>query len=641
VTILIATLLSNAVTVSVLAVAVFAISKCIRHHFVVHGLWILVLLKLITPAVFTLPFSIPFDDSWLTFDSHLVFGDSADDNPSAGDARRATAAGNSEAVSVSATVDGRDSTFENPASSAGSGSLITGLRQALRTRPRTIVALLLLIWFAGSSAYIIRLLFRCFRFCRFLRNNEQVDEELISECYDLAYKMGLKRPPRVRVLSGAFSPMLCGIGRGLTLILPQDLLHRLTPEGRATLVVHELAHYARGDYLVRILETVVTAVYWWHPVVWWVRRELETVEEDCCDSRVLAEFPGHPRHYAEAILDAIDFLSERPAEMPPISTGLGSTPLLKRRLIRIMTEIPVPENCCRGRWTVLASAVLVLPLQMIHFRPEPALLPNASATTSQVPSHSGFVSDNSRQLSEAEFDAILRTRVWSRVRSPDGRWTLLADQEQRCRLISPLERRCIDLPTSMASCVVFSPDSQRLAVGTTDGRLLILRAPDWIIELDMGRGSAIKCIDWSSAGDRIALCTEAGDLKVLNSDGLSCHVMRRLPMAFLNCVRFSPVADQLIVGGGDWKSELDSALLILDSRSLRLISVWNSEFPVALVRFGDHNDEITCCDWSGRMNLLTLPEFRILNSQWIPKDHIAPLAFSVHADDAGVVSGAF
>ena len=639
-TILIATLLSNAVTASVLAIAVFAISKYIRHHFVVHGLWILVLLKLITPAVVSLPFTIAFDDSWLAFDSHLVLKDSADDDRTAGDARHAVA-GNSEAVSVTPEVNGHGSMFENPVSSAGSGSLITVLRHALRSEPQSIIAMLLLIWFAGSSAYIIRLLRRYFRFCRFLRNNEQVDEELISEGYDLAYKMGLKRPPRVRVLRGAFSPMLCGIGRGLTLILPMDLLHRLTPEGRATLVVHELAHYARGDYLVRILETVVTAIYWWHPVVWWVRHELETVEEDCCDSRVLTEFPGQPRHYAEAILDAIDFLSERRVEMPPISSGLGSTPLLKRRLTRIMTVVPEPERRSRGRWTVLASAAFVLPLQMIQFRPEPASLTGTSAAASQVMSHSGFVSDNSEQLSEAEFDAISRSRVWTRVRSPDGRWTLLADHEQQCRFISPLERRCIDLPTSTASCVAFSPDSQRLAMGTTDGRLLVLRAPEWVIELNMGRGSAIKSIDWSSTGDRIALCTEAGDVKVLNSDGLSCHAMRRLPITFLNCLRFTPAADQLIIGCGDWKSELDSALLILDSESLHLISVWYSEFPVALVRIGDHKDEMTCCDWSGRMHLLTLPEFRILNSQWIPKDHIAPLAFSVHADDAGVVSGAF
>ena len=640
VTTLIATLLSNAVTVSVLAFVVFAISKLVRHQMVVHGLWVLVMLKLITPSFISLPFAVPIDDSWLTFDSRFIFGESVHGDRNSGDARHATAAmaGNQELNQLPAEVAAGGSLEENASSEAKGATPPIVPDQWFHPWPRIAVSVLLLAWLAGSCIYVARLLIRYFRFCRFLRNNEQIDEELISEGYDLAYKMGLKRPPRVRVLSGAFSPMLCGLGRGLTLILPLDLLHRLTPKGRATLVVHELAHYARGDYLVRVLETVVTAIFWWHPVVWWIRHELEIVEEDCCDTRVLAEFPGQPRHYAEAILDAIDFLCERPVQMPPISSGLGSTPMLKRRLTRIMTETPVPDGPSWGHRTIMACAVVVFPLQMIHFRPEPLVAAKMANAASPSVLSSVVVPE---QLSAEEFDSIFSARVWTRVKSPDGRWTLLVDQEQQCRVISLIERRCIDLPTSMASCVVFSPDSQRLAVGTTDGRLLILRAPDWSIEQNIGRGPAIRSVDWSPAGDRIAMCSEAGDIKLLASTDLTCISMRRLPMTFLNCVRFSPDANHLIVGCGDWKTDVDSALLLLDSESLRLTSNWNSEVPIAFVRSGERDDEITCCDWSGRVTLVSLADLRILNSQWIPKDLIAPLVFSVQADDAGVISGAF
>lgn len=640
VTVLLATLLSNAVTVSVLAFVVFAVSKVIRHQMVVHGLWVLVLLKLITPSFISLPFAVAIDDSWLTFDSRFIFGESVHGDGDFGDARHAISAltGNSELIQLPSEEAAGKFLGKNSLSETTKVNRPNVPHQWFHSWPRIAVSVLLLTWLAGSCIYVARLLLRYFCFCRFLRNNEQIDEELISQGYDLAYKMGLKRPPRVRVLSGAFSPMLCGLGRGLTLILPLDLLHRLTPEGRATLVVHELAHYARGDYMVRVLETIVTAIFWWHPLVWWIRHELEIVEEDCCDSRVLAEFPGQPRHYAEAILDAIDFLCERPVRMPPISSGLGSTPQLKRRLTRIMTETPVPDGPRWGRRTVMACAVVVFPLQMIQFRPEPAETSEKVNAASPIALGPVVVPE---QLSAEEFAAISNSRVWPRVKSPDGRWTLLVDHEQQCRLISPIERRCINLPTSMASCVVFSPDSQSLAVGTTDGRLLVLHAPDWSIEHNIGRGPAIKSVDWSPAGDRIAVCSEAGDIRLLASHDLTCISMRRLPMTFLNCVRFAVDADHLIVGCGDWKTDVDSALLLLDPESLRLTSVWNSEVPIAFVRTGDQGDEITCCDWSGRMTLLKLPDFRILNSQWIPKDLIAPLAFSVQADDAGVITGAF
>lgn len=636
-------LISNAVTASVLAVVVFAVGRFFRHQVIIHGLWVLVLLKLVTPSVVSLPFSIPVDNSWLTFSTQQMFGN----------------AGQTASTEEGRAHDGSGLNAHSGISGGGSAAGVTPLsgetdlsalrkpggssfrQDSVMSLTHVAVSALLLIWMAGSGVYIIRLLFRYVRFCRFLRNNLQVDEGLISEGYDLAYKMGLKRPPRVRVLSGAFSPMLCGLGRGLTLILPLDLLHRLAPEGRATLVVHELAHYARGDYLVRVLETMVTAVYWWHPVVWWVRRELETVEEDCCDSRVIAEFPGQPRHYAEAILDAIDFLCERPVAMPPVSSGLGSAPMLKRRLTRIMTEAPAPDSPRWGRMGVMASAVLALPMQVIHFRPEPAVAAESAVASADLLAATHAAVQAADQLSEEQFAAVSSSQVWSRVRSPDGRWTLLADDHQRCRLVSLSERRSIELPASIVSCVVFSPNSKMLAAGMTDGRVLLFRAPGWVVPENAGLGSAIRSIDWSPAGDRLALCTEAGDITVLTVDGLHCTASRRLPMAFLNCVRFTPDANQLVVGCGDWKTEDDSSLLLIDSSTLRLTRVLPSEFPVALVRFGEHDNEMTSCHWSGRATLWTLPEMNVLSTQWIPKDQIAPLAFSAQADEDGVISGAF
>jgi beta-lactamase regulating signal transducer with metallopeptidase domain len=640
VTTLIATLLSNAVTVTVLAFFVFAVSRKIQSQRFAHGLWVILLLKLITPSLFALPLTFHVDDSWLTIDSRFFFGDSTADRQSMVESRSAEAGliGNGTQVDPAAVAHGDGDPSNSEFASAGADTSLATKRGWVERWPRVIVLLLLLTWLAGSCLYVARLLIRYFRFCRFLRNNELIDEELISEGYDLAYKMGLKRPPRVRVLSGAFSPMLCGLGRGVTLILPLDLLHRLTPEGRATLVVHELSHYARGDYLVRVLETIVMAVFWWHPVVWWIRRELEIVEEDCCDSRVLAEFPGQPRHYAEAILDAIDFLSERPMEMPPIASGLGTTPLLKRRLTRIMTETSVEESPRWGTRPVIACVVVLVPLQMVQFRSEP--VPVAQQTIDAT-ADLADVTVQHPQLSVEEIAAIASSRVWSTVKSPDGRWSVLVDHEQQCRLFSSIERRCAELPTSMVSTVVFSPDSQRLAIGTTDGRLLILRNPDWTVEFNLGRGSAIRSVDWSPNGDRIALCTEAGDLKLLSSDDGSAISLRRLPMTCLNCVRFSADANHVIVGCGDWKTEVDSALLILDAGSLNLANVWNSEAPIAFVRLGDQSDEITVCDWSGRINLLSLTDLRLLNSQWIPKDLVPPLAFSIQSDDAGVITGAF
>jgi beta-lactamase regulating signal transducer with metallopeptidase domain len=60
------------------------------------------------------------------------------------------------------------------------------------------------------------------------------------------------------------------------------------------------------------LELAVLAIYWWCPLAWWARRELQRAEEECCDPWVLAILPESARAYALALVEAVDFLSDAP-----------------------------------------------------------------------------------------------------------------------------------------------------------------------------------------------------------------------------------------------------------------------------------------------------------------------------------------
>src|SRR5437667_428240 len=80
------------------------------------------------------------------------------------------------------------------------------------------------------------------------------------------------------------SPVLWTIGRTPRLLFPAGLLERLDREQREALLAHELAHWRRRDHWVRLVELAVLVLYWWHPVVWWARRELHEAEEQCCDA---------------------------------------------------------------------------------------------------------------------------------------------------------------------------------------------------------------------------------------------------------------------------------------------------------------------------------------------------------------------
>jgi beta-lactamase regulating signal transducer with metallopeptidase domain len=149
--------------------------------------------------------------------------------------------------------------------------------------------------------------------------------------------MGLAQSLRVLLVSGVVSPMLWSWGGRPLILFPLVLAARLDWPSRETLLLHELAHYARGDHWVRLLELVTFVLYWWHPVVWLARRELHAAEEDCCDAWVVAQAPDCRPVYARALLQTIDFLSEARPALPPVASGLGYFRELKQRLTRIVT----------------------------------------------------------------------------------------------------------------------------------------------------------------------------------------------------------------------------------------------------------------------------------------------------------------
>src|SRR5262249_13039776 len=134
-----------------------------------------------------------------------------------------------------------------------------------------------LLWLAWNGLHL-------YRFGRCLRHALRAPDWLQAEARGLAGRLGLPDCPPVLLVPGAVPPMVWGGAGGLRLLFPAALLGRLDDEQRASLLLHELAHVRRRDHWVRWLELVVVPLYWWHPVVWWAKRELHEAEEQCCDA---------------------------------------------------------------------------------------------------------------------------------------------------------------------------------------------------------------------------------------------------------------------------------------------------------------------------------------------------------------------
>lgn len=145
------------------------------------------------------------------------------------------------------------------------------------------------------------------------------------------------------------------------MLFPSRLLEQVSAAQRDTLILHELAHVARRDHWVRLLELVASGLYWWLPVVWLARRGLHAAEEECCDARVLRALPDSGRDYALALVQTLTFLSPARRPLPATASGVGPVSQIKRRLTMILCHTPSHTLSRLGGAFVLALALLVLP----------------------------------------------------------------------------------------------------------------------------------------------------------------------------------------------------------------------------------------------------------------------------------------
>lgn len=216
-------------------------------------------------------------------------------------------------------------------------------------------------WLGGAVLWLTVALVRIIRFHRLLGCGNSAPAELRRLAEHVAVRMGVSCP-RLILVPGTLSPMLWVFGREPRLVLPAALVDRLTPEQWRTLLAHELAHWLRRDHWVRWLELATLAAYWWCPLVWWAKQQLQEAEEECCDAWVVSTLPGAARAYALALVETVDFLSGARAVLPPAASGLGHVHLLQRRLTMILRGRTPRGLTLTGLLVVLTLGVGLLPL---------------------------------------------------------------------------------------------------------------------------------------------------------------------------------------------------------------------------------------------------------------------------------------
>lgn len=231
------------------------------------------------------------------------------------------------------------------------------IQQAQDERP---AGVLRRIWIAGIALSALGLLVGCLRL-RWLSSRARVIRHgrWHAAAREAAQQVGLNRNvtllqsthPSLLVTWGALRPKI---------ILPANADN--WPDDRVRVVLlHEIAHIKRGDWLWQIAAEALRAVYWFNPIVWFACGRLRQESERACDDVVL-ELGVSPSEYAAHLLAVARTTAlGRRALLPqfPAPAMVQPSSLERRIVIMLKSNIDRRPAGMLGRF-VAGSGILVL-----------------------------------------------------------------------------------------------------------------------------------------------------------------------------------------------------------------------------------------------------------------------------------------
>ena len=220
--------------------------------------------------------------------------------------------------------------------------------------------LLAVAWLCGIAIVVLAWYVRWRRISAVMRKAAPLREgREVEALRRLERATGISKQIEMRVSQTALEPGIFGI-RKPVLLLPAGISDRMTGEQSDSIITHELCHVRRRDNLAAVLHMSVEAIFWFHPLVWWIGSRLTDERERACDEEVLS-LGNDPQAYAEGILKVCEFYLESPL---PCAAGVtGSN--LKKRIEAIMMHRAALNLSFAKKLFLSAMAALALAIPVI------------------------------------------------------------------------------------------------------------------------------------------------------------------------------------------------------------------------------------------------------------------------------------
>jgi beta-lactamase regulating signal transducer with metallopeptidase domain len=239
----------------------------------------------------------------------------------------------------SAAVAGRSNTLTIATQVAAPPAMPVAPREA-PARGNWIPAMSAGVYVAGVLLFVGRLLYGWHLLRRMVLRSTRTDlPGIVYESREVA----------VPLSAGALRPVIILPTAWKT--WPEDTL--------AAVMAHEMAHGRRRDPLTACFARLNRAIFWFHPLAWWLERQLAITAEHACDEAAAAVVPER-RRYAEILIEMADVVRRQQGRVVWQAVGVNGAGRLHERIDRVLRGAPSRVSRAKAFATLAVSATLIV-----------------------------------------------------------------------------------------------------------------------------------------------------------------------------------------------------------------------------------------------------------------------------------------
>ncbi|MGH8123940.1 MAG: M56 family metallopeptidase, partial [Rudaea sp.] len=227
------------------------------------------------------------------------------------------------------------------------------------------------LWLAGVCLISMRSFLHWRRLARAVRAATLLPDDWQRRLIQLRQRLGIRRPVRLLASIEIGTPTLIGWLKP-AILLPASLLSGFTPAQIELIIVHELSHVRRLDYLANLAQVAIETLLFYHPAVYWISREVRQAREQCCDDLVLTLGGGNAVAYARTLADLEELQHDFGAAVPALGAAGGVLFTRIRRIVdprHTLVLEPLPRSNGLTLPVLLAFAGVALAALRLHLLP--------------------------------------------------------------------------------------------------------------------------------------------------------------------------------------------------------------------------------------------------------------------------------